>query len=106
MLAPLLALTSAAMYGTADFLGGLAARRTNTLAVVVVSQFSGLVVLATVVPLLPRGSPAVRDLAWGAVSGIAIGAGLGLLYRALAIGSMSVVAPTTAVCAVAIPVMG
>jgi uncharacterized membrane protein len=106
MLASLLALGSAAMYGAADFLGGLAARRTNTLAVVVVSQLSGLVVLAVVVALLPQASPTMRDLTWGAVAGIAIGAGLGLLYRALAIGRMAVLAPTTAVCAVAIPLMG
>ena len=94
------------MYGAADFLGGLAARRANTLAVVVVSQLSGLVVLAVVVVLLPHASPTMRDLAWGAVAGIAIGAGIGLLYRALAIGRMAVVAPTTAVCAVAIPLIG
>src|SRR5262245_28983032 len=106
MLASLLALASAAMYGAADFLGGIAARGTNTLAVVVLSQLSGLVVLAVAVVLLPHASPAVRDLTWGAVAGIAIGAGVGLLYRSLAIGSMAVVAPTTAVCAVAIPLIG
>jgi drug/metabolite transporter (DMT)-like permease len=102
LLASLLALGSATLYGAADFLGGLAARRTDTVAVVVVSQFSGMVVLAVMLPLLPDASPAVPDLAWGAVAGIAIGGGLGLLYRALAIGRMAVVAPTTAVCAVVI----
>jgi drug/metabolite transporter (DMT)-like permease len=106
MLASLLALGSAAMYGAADFLGGLAARRTSTLAVVAVSQFSGLVVLAVVVPLLPHASPTMRDLTWGLVAGIAIGAGIGLLYQTLAIGLMAVFAPTTAVCAVAIPLIG
>jgi uncharacterized membrane protein len=103
LLASLLALGSAAMYGAADFLGGLAARRTGTLAVVVVSQCSGMVVLGLVLPFLPDASPAARDLAWGAVAGVAIGGGLGFLYRALAIGRMAVVAPATAVCAVLIP---
>jgi drug/metabolite transporter (DMT)-like permease len=105
LLAPLLALGSAALYGAADFLGGLAARRTNTVAVVVVSQLSGMVVLAVMLPLLPDAAPTVPDLIWGAVAGIAVGNGLGLLYRALAIGRMAVVAPTTAVCAVVIPLM-
>jgi uncharacterized membrane protein len=105
LLASLLALGSAALYGAADFLGGLAARRANTVAVVLVSQFSGMVVLAVMLPLLPDASPAVRDLIWGAVAGIAVGAGLGLLYRALALGRMAVVAPTTAVCAVVIPLI-
>ena len=105
MLAALLALGSAATYGAADFLGGLAARRTNTVAVVVVSQSSGMVVLAVMLPLLPDAAPTMRDLIWGAVAGIAVGAGLALLYRALAIGTMAVVAPTTAVCAVVVPLV-
>jgi drug/metabolite transporter (DMT)-like permease len=104
LLAALLALGSAALYGAADFLGGLAARRTDTVAVVVVSQLSGLVVLSVMLPLLPDAAPARRDLIWGAVAGITIGAGLALLYQALAMGRMAVVAPTTAVCAVVIPV--
>jgi drug/metabolite transporter (DMT)-like permease len=103
LLASLLALGSAALYGAADFMGGLAARRADTVAVVILSQLSGMLVLAGLLPLLPDASPAARDLAWGAAAGIAIGAGLGLLYRALAVGRMAVVAPTTAVCAVAIP---
>ena len=37
-MAYLLALSSAALYGAADFLGGLASRRANTLAIVVTSQ--------------------------------------------------------------------
>jgi uncharacterized membrane protein len=105
LLAALLALGSAATYGAADFLGGLAARRTNTVAVVVVSQSSGMVVLAVMLPLLPDAAPTMRDLIWGAVAGIAVGAGLALLYRALAIGTMAVVAPTTAVCAVMVPLV-
>ena len=104
-MALLLALGSAAFYGAADFMGGLAARRTSTIAVVVVSQLAGLMVLAMMLPLLPGAEPSSRDLAWGVAAGLAGGAGVALLYRALAIGTMSVVAPTTAVCAVAIPVM-
>jgi len=105
VLASLLALSSAGLYGAADFLGGLAARRASTVAVVAVSQCSGLVVLALMLPLLPDAAPAMRDLTWGAVAGIAVGVGLALLYRALAVGRMAVVAPTTAVCAVLIPVV-
>jgi drug/metabolite transporter (DMT)-like permease len=105
VLAFVLALGSAATYGAADFLGGLAARRTDAVAVVVVSQAAGLVGLALVLLWLPGGTPSPRDLAWGGVAGLAIAIGLALLYRALAIGRMSVVAPTTAVCAVVIPVL-
>jgi drug/metabolite transporter (DMT)-like permease len=103
LLAAILALGSATLYGAADFLGGLAARRAHTGTVVLISQASGLVALAAVLPFLPDAAPARADVAWGAVAGVAIGAGLALLYRALAVGSMAVVAPATAVCAVVIP---
>ena len=105
VLAPLLAVGAAVTYGAADFLAGLAARRTSTVAVVVVSQLSGLVALVAILPLLPPAAPAVRDLVWGGAAGFAVASGIGLLYRALALGRMTVVAPTTAVCAVLIPLV-
>ena len=104
-MAYLFAIASAALYGAADFLGGMASRRASTMAVVVWSQAAGLVMLLFVLPLLPDASPSRYDWFWGAVAGIAGSVGVGLLYRALAIGTMAVVAPTTAVCAVVIPVM-
>jgi drug/metabolite transporter (DMT)-like permease len=104
-LAYFLAISSAALYGAADFLGGLASRRAGTIAVVVWSQASGLVMLVLLLPLLGSTSPSRSDFIWGAVAGIAGSIGVGLLYRALAIGTMAVVAPTTAVCAVVIPVL-
>jgi uncharacterized membrane protein len=101
----LLALLSAACYGAADFLGGFTSKRASTVAVVVVSQLAGLLLLVVMVPFLPQAAPARADFAWGALAGLAGGTGVALLYRALAIGVMAVVAPTTAVCAVVIPVV-
>ncbi len=101
----LLAIGSAVLYGAADFTGGLATRRAGTIPIVFLSQASGLILLALLLPLLPPASPSRADLLWGAVAGITGGVGVALLYRALAIGKMAIVAPTTAVCAVAIPVI-
>lgn len=98
------ALASAAVYGAADFLGGLASRRAGAIAIVIVSQFAGLISLLVVLPLLPAASPASGDWIWGAAAGVAGGAGVALLYRALAITSMAIAAPITAVCAVIVPV--
>jgi drug/metabolite transporter (DMT)-like permease len=72
--------------------------------VVFLSQASGMVLLALILPFLP-GAPTGSDLVWGAAAGVTGGIGVALLYRALAIGVMAVVAPTTAVCAVTIPVL-
>src|SRR5919107_5086546 len=101
----LLALGSALFYGAADFTGGLTSRRAGAIPVVVLSQFSGMVLLALLLPVLPPASPSRPDLLWGAAAGLTGGLGVALLYRALAVGVMAVVAPTTAVCAVAIPVV-
>ena len=98
-----LAVVSAVTYGAADFLGGLATKRSTTFSVVVFSQLAGLILLLLSLPLLPPSSPTTADFAWGAACGLAGGIGVALLYRGLAIGVMSVVAPVTAVCAVLIP---
>lgn len=101
----LLALTSAALYGFADFAGGLAARSTPTWTVVGWSQIFGLPIL--VVGLLVVEAPDVGrdDLAYGAVAGILGLLGIGALYQALARGSMSVVSPITGALVALIPVI-
>ena len=101
----LLALASAAVYGAADFIGGFSARRADTLVVVVISQGAGLVMVAALLPLLQASDPGRADWIWGGVAGLTGGVGVALLYRALAVGIMAVIAPVTAVCAVAVPVV-
>ncbi len=101
----MLALVSALLYGSGDFLGGLSTRRAPMLLVVALGQAAGLGVLIGILALMPAATATPADLAWGAVAGVFGGAGVGLLYRALAVGTMSIVAPTTAVCAVAVPVL-
>lgn len=105
MNAYVLALASAVTYGAADFLGGLASRRASTLGVVLWSQLAGVSVVIAGLLFLPAAHPAASDLAWGAAAGIAGVAGVGLLYHALSIAPMSVVAPVTGVCALSLPVL-
>ncbi|HJS43765.1 MAG TPA: DMT family transporter [Gemmatimonadales bacterium] len=104
-MAYVLALLSAGFYGAADFTGGLVTRRAAAIPVVLLSQASGLVLVALALPLLPAATPRTADLWWGAIAGLTGGVGVALLYYALSIGTMSVVAPTTAVAAVALPVV-
>jgi drug/metabolite transporter (DMT)-like permease len=100
----ILATACAIVYGTADFFGGLATRRSQVLSVVVLSQLAGLALIAGLLPLLP-GTLSTPALAWGLAGGLSGAAGLVLFYRSLATGVMSVVAPTTAVTSAALPVV-
>jgi len=70
-------------------------------------------IYAEIIGLIPLGiatavlSHATFDAnaAWGVAAGVVGAAGIGLLYRGLGSGTMSVVAPITAVCATALPVL-
>jgi drug/metabolite transporter (DMT)-like permease len=99
------ALVSAVLYGTADFLGGAAARRTAVLAMLLVSTPFGALIIFAAALVAGGPGPAAADLAWGAASGIAGGLGLVVFYAGLAIGPMSVVAPVSALLATVLPVV-
>jgi uncharacterized membrane protein len=101
----LFALLAAAIYGAADFLGGTVAKRASTLAAVVATQGAGLVLLLLGTPLMLDATVTANDVLFGALAGLTGSVGVALLYRGLAMGPMSVVAPITAVCAVVIPLI-
>ncbi len=92
----------AVVYGAGDFFGGLASRRRSVGLVVLWSQGTGLVALLAVMPLV-GGSPSAGDVGIGAAAGLVGLGGVLLLYRGLALGRMSVVAPVTAVGAALFP---
>ncbi|GAA4067687.1 EamA family transporter [Nonomuraea soli] len=104
MIPLLLATLCALAYGASDFLGGLAARRTSVVTVVVAAQVAGLFVLAPLIGVLP-GRPSWPALAWGAAAGLAGAFGVLVFYRALAGGRISVVAPASATLTAALPVV-
>lgn len=101
----LFALLAAAIYGAADFLGGTVAKRASTLAAVVATQGAGLALLLLLTPLMLGAVVTGTDVIFGAMAGLTGSVGVALLYRGLAMGPMSVVAPITAVCAVVIPLV-
>lgn len=104
-MASLYALLAAIVYGAADFLGGMATRRATMIGAVLTTQGSGLLFLLLVTPLLPDAVVSRHDAAFGALAGLTGSTGVALLYLALAIGPMSVVAPITAVCAAIVPML-
>jgi len=100
-LAVLLALASSVAWGTADFGGGLVSRRLPTLAVTVVSQSAGFVALLVALAVA-GGSVNGRSFALGLAAGAGGGLGLAAFYRALAVGTMSIVSPVVA-CGAVVP---
>ena len=104
MTALALALTASALWGLADFLGGLYSRRMSAILVLLVSQATGLAGAIALALALGAGAPDARVLAGGALAGVGTAVGLAAFYRALAVGTMSIVAPITATGA-AIPVL-
>ena len=103
-MAVVLGLLTAVAYGAGDFFGGLASRRSPVASVVVCSQAVSILFLVVLVAADPGEGPVGGDLAYGAAAGVVGCGGLVLLYRGLAVGRMSVVAPITAVGAAVLPV--
>ena len=105
MLGIVLALGSSVAWGTSDFLGGLRARRMSALTVLLVSQPVGLV-LAVIVALIVGGdSLSTRDTFIAAGAGATVVMALGAFYKAMALGSVTVVA-TIGALGVLVPVIG
>ena len=98
-------LASAVSWGAGDFSGGLASRRANVYGVVMLSQWTGLALLAGLALLLAEPLPPTADMLWAAGAGLAGGLALAALYRGLAVGRMGVVAPVSAVVSAAVPVL-
>jgi drug/metabolite transporter (DMT)-like permease len=108
-MAIVLGLLVALFYGSGDFFGGLASKRTPAITVVLGSfALSATLVAAVTAAWYVVGgppTPASHDLWLGVAVGLTGPAAVGLLYRGLAMGRMSVVAPITAVVAAIMPLV-
>jgi drug/metabolite transporter (DMT)-like permease len=96
MYAIALALGAAVGWGVSDFLGGLKSRSVPLLSVLLVSQLTGLVLLLLGVVVRGAPPPDSAALGYAAVAGTAEAVGIAALYRGLAAGTMSIVAPVAA----------
>ena len=96
MLAVVLALSASLMWGFADYLGGLQTRARQVLAVVVISQISGFVLIASVVAGRGAAWPGVDAMYPAAVAGLMGSGCIVIFYLALSYGPVSIVAPVLA----------
>jgi uncharacterized membrane protein len=99
-----LALVAAVAWGTGDFLGGRVSKVVSSTLVVWASAVLSVVVIGAAALLIGGAEGHRLALAWGFAGGVAVGVGGILLYRGLAAGRMSVVAPTAGVVGAALPV--
>jgi len=97
-----LGLLGALLYGAADFAGGFAAKRLNTLVVTGFVAVVGLVVMGSV-SLAMNDRWSVESAFYGGISGVTGLAAIGLLYACLARGPMSILSPTTAILSALVP---
>ncbi len=102
MLTALLATATSALFGVADFLGGLASRRDSAFAVTASAHALGMIAFALGVVLFPVPYTTMAAVA-GVAAGVSGGIGVVSLYAALARGRMSVVAPVTAALSGSLP---
>ena len=105
MAAIALGIGAALSWGLADFLGGLRARSLTLASILLVSQLTGLAAVTIVVAAGGLATPTAADLAPALAAGACQLAGIAALYRALAIGTMSVISPISASGAAALPVI-
>jgi len=96
MAAVVLALSASCCWGMADFVGGLQSKRLAVPVVLGVVEGTGLVLVVAIIVATAEPWPGTRAAALSIVAGLAGVCALGCFYRALAIGTMSIVAPISA----------
>ncbi|MEC5169267.1 DMT family transporter [Glaciihabitans sp. GrIS 2.15] len=104
VLAVFIGVTAALIFGSADFAGGMAAKRISAVRVTAIGGLSGLVILLLAFPLFPSVW-STKAVLLGGVTGITGAFAVVLLYACLAIGPMSILSPLTAVISAMVPVL-
>ena len=96
MLAIALSLCASMSWGLADFAAGLKSRRLGVVTVLLWVEAVGLVVVLTVIAASGEPLPDSRTAIYAVLAGTSGMAALGVFYRALSVGTMSIVAPISA----------
>lgn len=105
LVGPLLALIASATWGVADFLGGLASRRTRIVRVLPISYLSGAIAVTFFSIFLIPGELNQESFIYGFFAAFFGVPAIALLYVALSRGPMGIVSPITALMAGFVPVI-
>jgi drug/metabolite transporter (DMT)-like permease len=101
----LVGLLASLSYGLQVFIGCLVSSRNHVFTVVFWGQVVGVPFAGAGIPFLTEGPPAPSALWFGGAAGVVGMFGAAFLFRGLARGRMSVVAPVTGLLAAALPVV-
>lgn len=104
MLTVIFGLSGALVFGSGDFLGGLASKRMGAFLATGVAGLVGLFLLAGYTLFLP-GTITSETVIFGLLSGVCGALAILLLYASLAIGPMSILSPLGALVSAIFPVM-
>lgn len=104
MLTVILGLSGALVFGSGDFLGGMASKRMGAFLATGIAGIVGLFVLIGLTFVIP-GHVSAGTFWWGLLSGVAGALAILLLYAALAIGPMSILSPLGALISAIFPVI-
>lgn len=105
MAAIALGIGAALCWGFADFLGGIKAKALSLALILLISQLTGMAAIALVIAVGDFESPSFSEIAPAIGAGVAQLVGISALYRALSIGTMSVISPISASGAAVLPVI-
>jgi drug/metabolite transporter (DMT)-like permease len=96
VLAVALSLCASMSWGLADFAAGFKSRRIGVLTVLTWVEASGLIVTLAIIVATAEPLPDGRTALYAVIAGAAGVSALGAFYRALSVGTMSIVAPISA----------
>jgi drug/metabolite transporter (DMT)-like permease len=99
------ALGAVLAWGTSDFVGGYAVRRADAFLLTAIAHASGALLVLSLALGHHSQFPGRTSLEWALAAGSLGGVSLAIFYRALASGSMGLLAPVAAVISAGIPAL-
>lgn len=105
LLTVIFGLAASLCWGSGDFNGGLASRRSTASSVVISAYAAGFALLIALALIWKEPLPAPIDIFWGGLAGLAGAIGLVAFYSALSIGRMGIAAPVSAILTAGLPVL-
>jgi drug/metabolite transporter (DMT)-like permease len=90
-------------WGTSDFSGGYAAKRSDAFLVTLLAHGAGFTLMLVLALSTHASYPSPSSRGWAMVAGLLGGSALAIFYRALASGDMGLTAPVAAVLGAALP---